>query len=225
MARTIRTGSRLSWLVDSALLCAVALSVLTMLSPGRSLESRFSAWRTQRAVERALATGWGDLRSGSARLGGSTTPDVVEFADYQCPFCRESHAVIQAFLAKHPTVSLGFRHTPINELHPAAEGAARAAICAERQGQFDAMHDYLMTTDQWEVTRDWQGLATFVPQVDGAEFGACLNSRGTDERLADDRAWAERLGLEGTPIFVADGRVHQGVVESIEELERLAFGR
>src|SRR5215471_1852339 len=69
---------------------------------------------------------------------------VVEYVDFECPFCRRLDAVLGPLVAKHPgRVRVVRKHVPLTKIHPHAESAARASVCAEAQGQGDAMADAL----------------------------------------------------------------------------------
>src|SRR5690606_24468643 len=83
---------------------------------------------------------WLMLVKGGARLGtDGATPYVVGFLDYECPFCQSSHRLVERFIRGSPDKAVTIRHFPLRS-HPAAELAARAAICAESQGAFERVH-------------------------------------------------------------------------------------
>jgi protein-disulfide isomerase len=114
------------------------------------------------------------------------------------------------FLAAHPDVGIVFRHLPL-PWHVAAEPAARAAICAEQQGYFRAFHDFLFTTASWETDQDWVKVARTVSVPDLAGFSRCLLSPAAEERLRTDAELAGLLHITGTPTFVTERRIAQGM--------------
>ena len=78
---------------------------------------------------------------------------IVEFSDFQCPYCGQVEATLKSVLAKHEgTVALAFRDMPITQIHPFAQGAAEAARCAGEQGKFWEYHD-LLFADQGALDR------------------------------------------------------------------------
>lgn len=135
---------------------------------------------------------------------------IVEFADFQCPFCQANHSELLAFLTVHPGVGVVYRHLPLPQ-HPAAEAAAKAAICAEHQGVFRAFHHYLFETANWQEDRNWSDVAQATNVGDLAEFERCLDTPATAARLEADKELAKALGITGTPAFVTERHVVQGL--------------
>lgn len=146
---------------------------------------------------------------------------IIEFADYECPFCRTVHAEISRLIGQQPDIGVAFRHLPLTTIHRAAEGAARASVCAEQQGRFREMHDRLLLTTEWQPELDWLHEARAVGITDTMRFRECLTSESTTSRLAEDKAFADSLGLRGTPAFVFQRGVHSGVA-SLDELVAMA---
>jgi protein-disulfide isomerase len=141
--------------------------------------------------------------------GQRGTVELVEFADYQCPYCRLVNDSVEA-LALRNGFRVVFRHFPIAALHPAAEGAARSAICAEPQGKFIEMHRYLMTREEWQTDTAWAAIASAVGVPDVQSFLTCRHSPGTDAQLREDRKFVQALRLTGTPAFVDSQHVFIG---------------
>lgn len=157
---------------------------------------------------------------------------IVEFADFQCPYCRNVEASVRSIVASHSdTVRLVFRNLPLPSLHPDAMTAALAGVCADRQGKFWPMHD-AMFDDQTALGA--AGLKTTALRLglDLDGFSACLgdpNSRAAVER--DTRAAGE-LNLNGTPYFFINGRPLFGDLPAdqieavvVEELHRASNQR
>ncbi len=153
---------------------------------------------------------------GTGGLGPVDAPVViVEFVDYQCPYCRKAHEqVLPALLAKYPNdVRVEIRQLPL-EIHPAAAGAARAAITAARQPkQFAAFHAKifdLAAAGQAELS-----FTSFVREagalgLDVEAFKTDFQSREVADQLLADVLLARRLGVSGTPGFFINGRYLQG---------------
>jgi protein-disulfide isomerase len=142
-----------------------------------------------------------------ARLRGSADAPVtiVEFSDYQCPYCRKAEATLDEVLAKYPgEVSLAYRDFPLRQIHPQAEMAAEAARCAGEQGKFWEYHDRLLTDppklDKASLLEDARGLG-----LDADKFGACLESGKFKAQVDADSQAGSRLGVSGTPTFFING--------------------
>jgi protein-disulfide isomerase len=107
-------------------------------------------------------------------------------------------------------VAVAFYHIPIRAIHPKAEGASRAAICAEEQGRFDAMHHHLMGTSGWLTDTNWLAAAHAVGVPDIKKFSTCLGSPATTARLTADSAAAAKAGVRATPWFLTSRAVQRG---------------
>jgi protein-disulfide isomerase len=200
------------------MLSAVALAALcaTAALIGTVAARPFGAWMEQEwyslKVRRALAARWEVLASTGSQLGSAASPvAVVEFSDYECPFCRRSDATLDSVLPG-TTILVSYHHLPLSQLHPAAYDAARAAICAEQQNRFKAMHHLLMTTEAWQIDRDWWAAAKVAGVRDQARFIACLGDASTANRINRDREMAAALGVTGTPAFFTKTRALRGAL-------------
>ena len=133
---------------------------------------------------------------------------IVEFADFQCPYCSRAAEVIEQVVAAYPgKVRFVFRHYPLS-FHALAPGAAKASICADQQKQFWAVHDLLFTGGSIEpaaLRNVAEGL-----KLDMKQFDACLTSAQTRKTLDVDLAEGQRLGVDGTPAFFINGVMLSG---------------
>ncbi len=137
---------------------------------------------------------------------------IVEFADFQCPFCRREQAVLKALLAKYgDKVSLAYRDFPLRPIHARAESAAEAARCAGAQGKFWEYHDLLYAGP---AKLDATSLMNFAAQagLDKKEFSACLSAGKSRTAIDEDLSAGERLGVSGTPTFFINGVSLSGAV-------------
>lgn len=138
--------------------------------------------------------------------GGADAPVViVEFADFQCPFCRGAESTLRQLLANYPgRVSLAYRDFPLSEIHPLAEKAAEASRCAEDQGKFWPYHDLLMSNpprlDPSSLLADAGSLG-----LDQKQFSVCLSSGKYKSAVELDRDAGVSLGVQGTPTFFING--------------------
>jgi len=130
---------------------------------------------------------------------------IVEFSEFQCPYCKQVEATLNSVLAKHPgKVALGFRDLPLTAIHPMAQGAAEASRCALEQGKFWEYHD-LLFADQAGL--DKAGLLSKAQklQLDEKQFDACLSSGKYRGLIEQDAQEGRRVGLSGTPGFFING--------------------
>lgn len=130
---------------------------------------------------------------------------IVEFSDFQCPYCGQVEGTLKSVLAMHEgTVALAFRDMPITQIHPMAMGAAEASRCALEQGKFWEYHD-LLFGDQAGL--DPNGLKSKAAklQLDEKQFDACLASEKYKTQIQQDTQEGMRAGVSGTPGFFING--------------------
>lgn len=144
---------------------------------------------------------------------------LIEFSDYQCPFCKRSEPTVLEILKKYPTqVRLVYRHMPLDGLHPRARAAAIAAVCAENQGKFWEYHDALFANQQALADADLDKYATQVG-LDPAAFKTCRQDPASETRVNNDSMAARAAGLTGTPAFFVNGILVSGA-RPIEDFTR-----
>jgi protein-disulfide isomerase len=146
-----------------------------------------------------------DVAYDPARLRGSPAAPVkiVEFSDFQCPYCRREEAVVRDLLKKYPAeVALGYRDFPLREIHPLAQQAAEASRCAAEQGKYWEYHDALMAgkLDTASLKQDARDL-----KLDEKQFDSCLAARKYAAAIDRDRSDGEGAGVTGTPGFFVNG--------------------
>jgi len=182
------------------------LAAIILLQPSSPLWTMAKSWRATRQLRVKIASEWSNLTIDGARFDdGKTVVGLIEFSDYECPFCRSSHAAVERLALTH-TIGIQFHHLPL-PIHRHAEGAARAAICAEAQGVFREMNRRLFETTEWQQDENWTREARLagVPSID--QFSRCLSSPATISRLAADQLLAQHLGLTGTPAFITPTKI------------------
>ena len=159
-------------------------------------------------------------------LGPASAPvTLVEFSDFQCPFCARAVPTLKALRKKYPDeLRVIYRHMPL-DFHPQARPAAIASACADAQGQFWPYHDRLFEQQQALTPEDLIGHAEAVG-LEMATFQTCLAAAETAAIVDADQKAAEALGATGTPAFFINGiflsgaqpiEVFQAVIE--EELQ------
>ncbi len=128
---------------------------------------------------------------------------IVEFADFECPYCARAANVVEEVRRKYPTqVRFVFRHFPLS-FHQKAPTASRAAVCADEQGKFWPFHDALFRTQRIDLV-DLKSAAADV-EVDMAKFEACLEASRSQLPVMRDLEAGRKLGVQGTPAFYVNG--------------------
>ena len=142
---------------------------------------------------------------------------VVEFFDYNCPYCRSAGQTLQALLAADANVRLIYREWPI--LGEDSVIAARAALAAREQGKYEAFHWALMNGEGrvteaviFKVARDLG--------MDVAKLEADMVSPAVEAHIALSNALAQQLGFTGTPAFIVGDKTAPGML-SFDEITRL----
>jgi len=192
--------------VATALLVACSVAV-TGLAVRRELFP--SLGTAQGTVESARVAEWRSYAGRGQRVGpANARVTIVEFSDFECSFCRATAERIRAIRAKHPRdVALVYRHYPL-PYHVHAVAAARASLCAARQGRFEPFHDQLFAHQDSLGVIAWSRLAR-AAGVEEPAFGRCLESAPAAEVEADVRA-GDRLGVRGTPTLLVNDRLLRG---------------
>lgn len=182
----------------------------TALQAEEALEARF-ATDGQKTVD----------TEGSPVLGSPHAEvTIVDWADFQCPFCMQAAELLHRAYAQRPThVRVIFKQYPL-AAHQSADLAARAAIAAGQQGKFWEMHDWLFAGGISALSEATLAKEVSVLGLDAARFSADLNAPATRARIEKDRAEAERLGLRGTPFILINGRhFDTGTFSLLDDLE------
>ena len=135
---------------------------------------------------------------------------LVEYGDFECPFCAKATGVGRELRARlGDDLRYVFRHLPLTDVHPHAELAARAAVAADRQGMFWAMHDLLFAHQDELELEDLLGYAAEL-ELDVEQFVRDIDREEVHARVRRDVASAEASGARGTPTFFVNGHRHTG---------------
>src|SRR5262249_40324452 len=148
-----------------------------------------------------------DVSSDPARVRGDSTAPVtiIEFSDFQCPFCSKAYPIIKEVLAKYPgKVKLAFRDFPLRQLHPEAQSAAEAARCAGDQGKFWEYHDALFANPEM-LNREALVARAQVLKLDVSVFESCLASGRFKAAIEEDIQAGTVARVNGTPAFFVNG--------------------
>ncbi|MBC7881285.1 MAG: DsbA family protein [Anaerolineae bacterium] len=141
-----------------------------------------------------------------APIQGNTKADLtlIEFSDFQCPFCRESQATLEALRIKYgKRLRIAFINFPLS-MHPQAKNAALAAWAAGQQGHFWEYHDRLFARQEKLGDELYVELAKAL-KLDLAKFNQDRASDQAAKAIEADKAQATKAGVNGTPTFVLNG--------------------
>jgi protein-disulfide isomerase len=154
-------------------------------------------------------------------LGEENAPvTIVEFSDFQCPFCRsffeDTYAQLKKEYIDTGKVKLSYRHLPL-DFHPAAQVSAEAAECANDQGKFWEYHDLLYQeqakqgTGTIQYTKDdiktWMSA---IPGLDQQTFSECVDAGKHTQVVKDDASYGASVGVSATPSFFVNGQKVEG---------------
>jgi Na+/H+ antiporter NhaA len=157
-----------------------------------------------------------DVEPDGDHIRGSEDAPVtlVEYGDYQCPYCGEAEVTIRDLLDSFgDELRYVWRQLPLNDVHPNAQMAAEAAEAAAAQGAFWEMHDKLID-HQDELTAPELSAYAEELGLDLERFWDELRRREHASRVARDVATADASGVAGTPTFFINGRRHQGAYDT-----------
>ena len=146
---------------------------------------------------------------GAVRGKANAPIEMIEFSDFQCPYCQRAHATVEQVLSKYgDQIKFVYRHYPL-PTHPAAKPAAEASECAKEQGKFWPFHDRLFANTSKLSDADLKAHAAAVG-VDVAAFNACVDSHKYRAVVEADAKDGEAAGVNGTPAFYINGRMISG---------------
>jgi Na+/H+ antiporter NhaA/predicted DsbA family dithiol-disulfide isomerase len=148
---------------------------------------------------------------------------VVEYGDFECPFCGQAEPAIRELLAGFGDVRYAWRHLPLTDVHPHAQLAAEAAEAAAAQGAFWEMHDMLLRHQDALRPADLVGYAAALG-LDAERFARDLRRHAYASRVAEDVDTADLGGVSGTPTFFVNGHRHHGAydIDSLSQAVRTA---
>lgn len=211
---------------NSKLSLPIAIIVAGVIISGAVLYTRSSP-QTTGTVQQAVG---GDQQAGSivtvsadddAALGDPNAPVmIVEFSDFQCPFCRKFYKETLPQIKKDyiaaGKVKFVYRDFPLVQIHPGATPAAEGAECAKEQGKFWEMHDAIFNEQEKQGSGTVQFTALDVKKwaanigLDTAKFNQCLDAGTYKQEVEKDLADGSAAGVNGTPATFVNGRLVSG---------------
>jgi protein-disulfide isomerase len=132
---------------------------------------------------------------------------LLEFSDFQCPYCASAHETLKKFMAAHQNqVTLVYKHLPLTQIHPEAMPAAKAAWAAQQQGKFWEFQDALFVNQQKLSEALYVETAKKL-NLDLKKFNQDRNSEAATQAIQKDVEMAEKIGVTGTPFLIMNGEV------------------
>jgi protein-disulfide isomerase len=158
--------------------------------------------------------------AGRPARGPSNAPiEIVEFSDFQCPFCLRATATMTQILEQYgDRIRLIYRHYPLPN-HPNARPAAEASLCAQDQDKFWPYHDRLFAAQDKLTNEDLKRHAAELG-LDTAQFNACFEAGRFQAEIDTDMQDGSEAGVSGTPAFFINGRFLGGA-QPIEAFQRI----
>jgi Na+/H+ antiporter NhaA len=198
--------------VLSAAVCASALTwivfkVTSMLPRQAKLRALVGTAKT--IVDLAVPV---DVAGDHVRGPADAPVTLVEYGDFECPYCGQAEPVIRGMLADYGDLRYVWRHLPLNDVHPRAQLAAEASEAAGVQGKFWEMYDLLFAHQSEMKLRDLLRYADELA-LDSERFRKDLRKQRFASRVAEDVESADLSGVSGTPIFFINGRRHYGAYD------------
>lgn len=144
---------------------------------------------------------------------------IVEFSDFQCPYCVRAEKTVEEVLAAYPDkVRLVYRDFPL-EFHPLAPKASEASYCAQDQGKYWEMHARLFKAEGKLAVDELKKYARELG-LDGGKFDVCIDSGAKAKVIEEHKKAGEALGVTGTPAFFVNGRMISGAqpIEKFKEI-------
>jgi Na+/H+ antiporter NhaA len=147
---------------------------------------------------------------------------LVEYGDFECPYCGQAEPVVRELLRDFGDVRYVWRHLPLNDVHPNAQLAAEASEAAAEQGAFWEMYELLLSHQDALTPADLMGYAEQLG-LDVERFEHDLENHVGAARIAEDVDGADLSSVSGTPTFFVNGRRHYGAYD-IETLKQVVRG-
>ncbi|MBI4360026.1 MAG: DsbA family protein [Candidatus Jacksonbacteria bacterium] len=204
-----------TWFIVLLIAGAATLAATLAALSGVASEFDFFTARETPVKEKEVASVPLGFKEGRPTRGiPSARITVVEFSDFQCPFCRESFKILQEVFLKFPdALHFQYRHFPIegNGSHPLAEEAAEASMCANAQGKFWEYHDLIFQNQDRLTIDSFLAFASSI-QLDTTAFAVCFQTHQFADQVVEDFEDARSIGVKATPTFFINGVKIEGTL-------------
>jgi protein-disulfide isomerase len=199
-------------------LCAL---ITTGLVVRREFAAPKAASRQLPTAEPEFIKNWQSALVRGVKLGSPSAPiQLIEFADFECPYCGSFHGTLRALRERYPTqVTLTYVHFPL-PMHRFALSASRVAECAGEQGRFEAMYDQLFDGQASLGVKPWSdyAIAAGVPNL--SSFDLCIKKTAIVPRIEEGQQLGAQLDVKATPTLIVNGW-KLGRPPSLDELDAM----
>lgn len=184
-----------------------AAVVMTVAVARRELRPSVPPSSSRQTLPPRMQKAWTDILPHAVALGDSKGPvQIIEFADFECPFCRKFDSTVRVVTAAYPAkISRYFVHYPLSTIHRFAVPAARAADCAGKLGRFVAMHDLLFAKQDSFGLKPWVSYARESGITDTSSFEDCITMTDRIPLVADGIQTGKQLNIDATPTVIING--------------------
>ncbi len=196
----------------------VVFRITALLPADRRTEALFG--RTEDLIDLSVDV---DPDRDHVRGPEDATVTVVEYGDFQCPYCGQAEPAVRAVLGESD-VRFVWRHLPLSDVHPQAELAAQASEAAAEQGRFWEMHDLLLDRQEHLLKPDLLRYAEELG-LDVPRFTKQLYAHVHAGRVGQDVESADISGVSGTPTFFVNGLRHYGAFDAASLTQAVAVAR
>jgi protein-disulfide isomerase len=184
--------------------CVSIIALVVAVHPAfRTAKPTAKIARGQRPAKPTLPTKPVSMADAAIKSRAGVRVGVIAYSDFQCPYCgRFANETLPDILKNYVDTGkafVGFRHLPLEMMHPAARRAAEAAECGRREGKFWEVHDMLFSSPQALVNITADAFGT-IGGLDRTRFATCLKGQATSA-VSRDVEDARSLGISGTPTF------------------------
>jgi protein-disulfide isomerase len=223
-SRPARGSDRWRTVLDAFAVLAIALGAVGIFALGMYAHSRVAGGGSNNAAAAAPPAQANSGAQAGAPAKVQVSPDddpsqgpqdalvtMIEFADFQCPYCGRFHAQTLPLILKEygDRIRLVYRDFPLTSIHQYAEKAAEAGECAHEQDKFWEYHD-VMYLNQTALDRESLGRYAQNAGLDMAKFNSCLDSGKYATEVAADLQAGAAAGVRGTPAFFVNGQLISG---------------
>jgi len=179
--------------------CAIVVTALVV-------RREFMSSARDRRTGTVEVSDWRQYAVGGHLIGPPSAPiSIVEFADFQCPYCKRLSDTFAALRASRGNdFKVIYRHYPITQIHAAAFDAAVAADCAAKQGRFEVFHDALFKKQDSIGIISWVQFARRAGVPSQRDFNRCMESPSRERAVRDDLEAGDRLQVRGTPTVLVE---------------------
>lgn len=217
-----KSSSMSQYLIVGILTVQVFLSIVLLLRVYSLEQSIVQYTQSSRTATNAESAPFveGVSPDDDPSLGPATAPvTIVEFSDFQCPYCAQSVPILKELMSKYPDqVRLIYRDFPLETIHPDSMNASLAAECANGQGHFWEMYEMLFNNQDALDVASLEDYAKGIG-LDIAKFRECMSSQRYLDEILNDMADGQSYGVRGTPTFFVSG--HRLTGSSLETLEQV----